>query len=155
MQAKKEVNSMATDRQTKWVLTVIVVIALIGILFAGQQGKLGWRSPGAEYPYAYGASECCTCSRSLLGGFGGVQPGTSETLFKNVIAPDCASLCNYVHQRTRLPNFEYSLNAFVSNDPVCRLIKPAPRSYIPQPTAPNQRVGAGAYRSSPVQGIYE
>lgn len=145
---------MARDRQTTWVLVAIVVIAIIGILFAGKQGGWQFLKPVREMPYAY-EGDCCTCTRTLMSGFGGVKPGTSETLFKNVVTPSCVALCTEVNRRTKYPGFEYTVSATVSNDPVCDIIKPVPLPHRPQPTAPTQRVGAGAYRSSPAQGMYE
>lgn len=145
---------MAGERQTPWVLIGIVVVALIGIFFAAQQGGFG-RPPLEEKPYWYSGNECCTCARTLATGLGDVRPGMTETLFKNVKAANCVELCNYVHQRTKVAGWQYSVNAFISNDAACEVLKPVPQSYSPQPTAPAQRVGAGAYRSSPAQGLYE
>lgn len=148
---------MAGDRQTTWVLVAIVIIALIGVFFAAQQGGLRRQQPVREYPFWYFGEECCTCSRTLMSGFEGVRLGMTETLFKNVKARDCSELCNYVHQRTKVPGWQYSVNAFISKDPACEVLKPVPQFQRAQPTLPveRQRAGVGAYRSSPAQGIYE
>lgn len=133
---------MAQDNSTKFVLGLVLLLAIIGVVFLMREG--GYKYAGREMPGQYWEGECCTCSRDTANLRGEVVGGTREVLFRNEHAADCSAACAEAHEYTKRPYTNYQVTSFVSNDPVCRTSLPSPRTYA----------GAGGYSDQPSQDQY-
>lgn len=135
---------MAQDNSTKWLIGIVILLAIIGIFFLMRGGGYQYKGAGSESPGQFGSGECCTCTRAEQTLQGAVRPQTREVLFRNVRVADCTSECARVHTYTKRPYVKYDVNAFVSNDAQCRESLPEPRSYA----------GAGGFNDQPIQDQY-
>lgn len=142
---KRGEYQMAQDNTTKVVISIVVILALIGVIFLLREGgfKRHYKTAAEEMPYGW-EGECCTCSRALMNRYGAVIPETRELIFQDEHVPDCTAACAEAHEYTRNEQARYEVSAFISNDPVCRTELPAPRTYA----------GAGGFQNQPVQDKY-
>jgi hypothetical protein len=134
---------MAQDSSTKYLVGIVVLLAIIGIFFLIKGGGYHYKTATEEQPFGW-SGECCTCTRAAQTLQGAVKPETREVLFRNEHVTDCATACAQIHAQTKRAGVRYDVNAFISNDPECRTSLPSPRGYA----------GAGGFYDQPMQDQY-
>jgi len=134
---------MAQDNSTKFVVGLVIILAVVGVIFLLRGGGYHYKTAAEEKPYGW-SGECCTCTRQTLNIKGAVIAGSTEVLFRNEHVEDCAASCAEAHDYTRNHAARYAVGSFVSNDAECRTSLPASRPYA----------GGGGFYDQPTSDAY-
>jgi len=137
---------MVQDNSTKIVFGIVLLIAVLGVVFAVRHGYQ-YKQAHTERPGLLGGKECCSCSRAQQTLDGAVRSDTREVLFSNVIVQDCASACAQAHEFTKMPRIRYDVNSYVSDDSACKVS-------LPEPLAYQGAGGMGGFADQPMQDQY-